>query len=100
MDSGVDPMLAQLITAVTGPLGALALSVAILYWLAKSVVPVLKGYLDTQNEKLGGLVSAIEKTVAAHTEDRKVFEAAIHSLTTRVDKIEDDVHQIRSKIAP
>ena len=89
-----------LITAVTGPLGALALSVAILWWLAKMVVPVLKAYLDTQNEKLGGLVSAVEKTVAAHVEDRKVFEQAIANLTTRVDKIEGDVHQIRSKIAP
>lgn len=87
-----------LIAAVTGPLGALALSVAILWWLAKAVVPVLKGYLDTQNEKLGGLVSAVEKTVAAHVEDRKVFEQAIQNLTTRVDKIEDDVHHIRAKL--
>ncbi len=87
-----------LIAAVTGPLGALALSVAILWWLAKSVVPVLKVYLDTQNEKLGGLVAAVEKTVAAHIEDRKVFEQAIQNLTTRVDKIEEDVHHIRSTL--
>jgi hypothetical protein len=98
MDPGVTPMMQQLITAVSGPLGALALSVAILVWLAKVIVPVLKGYLDTQNERLGNLVTAIEKTVASHTEDRKVFEAAIHSLTTRVDKIEDDVRHIRSKL--
>jgi hypothetical protein len=87
-----------LIAAVTGPLGALALSVAILVWLAKMVVPVLKAYLDTQNEKLGGLVAAVEKTVNAHVEDRKVFEQAIANLTTRVDKIEGDVHHIRSKL--
>ena len=87
-----------LIAAVTGPLGALALSVAILVWLAKMVVPVLKAYLDTQNEKLGGLVAAVEKTVNAHVEDRKVFEAAIQNLTSRVDKIEGDVHHIRSKL--
>lgn len=87
-----------LIQLVSGPFGALALSVGILVWLARIVVPVLKSYLDTQNEKLGGLVSAVEKTVAAHIEDRKIFEAAILGLTTRVDKIEGDVHHIRSKL--
>jgi hypothetical protein len=85
------------IQLVSGPFGALALSVGILIWLARIVLPVLKFYLDTQNEKLGGLVSAVEKTVAAHIEDRKIFEAAILGLTTRVDKIEGDVHHIRSK---
>lgn len=90
--------MSDLITLVSGPFGALVLSVGILVWLAKSIVPVLKGYLDAQNEKLGGLVGAIEKTVQAHTEDRKTFENAISNLTTRVDKIEDDVHHIRSKL--
>lgn len=90
----------EFVKAVTGPLGALALSVAILVWLAKIVVPVLKAYLDGQNEKLGSLVVAVEKTVASHVEDRKLFEQSIQQITKRVDKIEGDVHQILGRVSP
>jgi len=88
----------QLVAAVSGPFGALALSVAILWWLATKVVPVLQKYLEGQNEKLGALVAALEKTVDAHEADRKTFEASIAGLTTRMDKVETDVHHIRSKL--
>lgn len=88
----------QFITAVSGPLGALALSVAILWWLANKIVPVLQKYLEGQNEKLGALIKALEKTVEAHEADRDAFENSIAGLVTRIDKVETDVHHIRSRL--
>lgn len=87
-----------LIEAVTGPLGALVLSTAILYWLAAKVLPILQKYLETQNEKLHDLVRALEKTVDSHEADRKTFEAAISGLTQRLDTVEDDVKSIKQKL--
>lgn len=88
----------QFITTVSGPLGALALSVAILWWLANKIVPVLQTYLEGQNARLGDLVKAIEKTVAAHEADRDAFETSIAGLAGRLDKVETDVHHIRSRL--
>lgn len=87
-----------LITAASGPFGALALSVGILVWLARSVVPVLKAYLEGQTEKLGAMVAALNKTVDAHEADRKTFEASIAGLTTRIDKVETVVEKIQAKM--
>ena len=86
------------ITAVTGPLGALALSVGILWWLATRLVPVLQAYLETQATSLKNMVTALEKTVAAHERDRKMFEAAISQLDNRLDRVESDIHAIKTKI--
>lgn len=87
-----------LIGMVTGPLGALALSVGILWWLANKILPILQKYFDGHNEKLGKLVDALEKTVDAHEEDRKVFTETIAGITQRLDKVEDDVNLIKDKI--
>ena len=86
------------ITAVTGPLGALALSVGILWWLATRLVPVLQAYLETQATSLKNMVTALEKTVAAHERDRKMFEAAISQLDNRLDRVESDIHVIKNKL--
>ena len=86
------------ITAVTGPLGALALSVGILYWLASQVVPVLKSYLESQAAELKHMVTALQKTVDAHELDRKTFEAALSQLDSRLDRVETDIHAIKNKI--
>ena len=88
------------ITAVTGPLGALALSVGILWWLATRLVPVLQAYLESQAESLRNMVTALEKTVTAHERDRKMFEAAINQLDTRLDRVESDIHTIKTKLVP
>lgn len=88
-----------LIEAITGPLGALVLSTAILYWLAAKVLPVLQKYLETQNEKLHDLVKALEKTVESHEADRHVFESAITKLSRRLDKVEDDINEIKEKLS-
>jgi len=86
------------ITTVSGPLGALALSVAILWWLANRIVPVMQSYLEKQNDRLGDLVGAIEKTVTAHEADRKTFEKALGNLSSRLGKVEEDLTIIKDKL--
>jgi hypothetical protein len=90
----------ELIKAASGPLGALALSVAILWWLATQIVPVLKTYLETQSQGLKDMVLALQKTVDAHEQDRKTFEAALSQIDSRLDRVETDVHAIKKKIIP
>jgi hypothetical protein len=91
-------MVEQIIAAITGPLGALALSVAILYWLATQLVPVLKSYLEAQSKGLHDMVLALQKTIDAHEQDRKTFEAALSQLDSRLDRVETDIHAIKTKI--
>lgn len=86
------------IAAVTGPLGALALAVGILVYLAKQIVPMLKAYLEAQSQRLGDMVHALQKTVDAHEADRKTFEAALSQLDTRLDRVETDIHAIKNKL--
>lgn len=86
------------LNAVTGPFGALLLSIAILYWIANKALPILQRYLEDQNAKFGDLVKALEKTVNSHDADRRTFEAAISNLTTRLDKVEDDIKVIKDKV--
>lgn len=88
----------QLVVALTGPFGALALAVAILVWLAKQIVPMLKSYLDSQSLGLKDMISALEKTVDAHEADRKTFEAALSQLDSRLDRVETDIHAIKNKL--
>ena len=91
-------MEAELVGLVTGPLGALALSVGILWWLANRILPVLTKYFDGHNEKLGKLVDALEKTVDAHEKDRETFTQTIAGITTRLDVVEGKVELICNKI--
>lgn len=88
----------QIVAAVTGPFGALALSVGILVYLAKQIVPMLKTYLEAQSQRLGDMVHALQKTVDAHEADRKTFEAALSQLDSRLDRVETDIHAIKNKL--
>jgi len=88
------------VAAVTGPLGALALAVGILWWLATRLVPVFQAYLESQAASLKNMVVALEKNVAAHERDRKMFEAAISQLDNRLDRVEGDIHTIKNKLVP
>lgn len=88
----------QIVAAVTGPFGALALSVAILVWLAKQIVPMLRAYLESQSDGLKNMVTALQKTVDSHEADRKTFEAALSQLDSRLDRVETDIHAIKNKI--
>lgn len=87
------------IAAVSGPLGALALSVAILWWLANRVVPVLQKYLESQSERLHDLVLALNRTIDAHEKDRQTFETSISNINGRIDKVETVVEKIQSRMA-
>lgn len=91
-------MMEQFAALVTGPLGALALSVGILWWLANRILPVLTRYFDGHNEKLGKLVDALEKTVDTHEKDRETFTQTIAGITQRLDAVEDKVEIIHKKI--
>lgn len=89
----------QVINALTGPFSALILSVAILYWVANKALPIVQKYLEEQNHKLGEMVKALEKTVESHEADRHVFESAITKLSRRLDKVEDDISEIKEKLS-
>lgn len=89
----------QVINALTGPFSALVLSVAILYWVANKALPIIQKYLEDQNHKLGEMVKALEKTVESHEADRHVFESAITKLSRRLDKVEDDISEIKEKLS-
>jgi ABC-type transporter Mla subunit MlaD len=88
----------EMLSLITGPLGALALSVGILWWLANRILPVLTKYFDGHNEKLGQLVSALEKTVDAHEKDRETFTQTIAGITQRLVAVEDKVETIHKKL--
>lgn len=87
-----------IISAITGPFGALIISVGILYWVGNKLIPILQKYFDSQNEQLGGLVKALNKTVDAHEKDRKTFEDAINKLVQRIEKVEEDVEDIKLRV--
>lgn len=79
------------IDAVSGPFGALVLSVGILWWLAYKIVPVLQKYLEAQATQLAGLVAALNRTIDAHEKDRASFERSIARLGGRLERVETDV---------
>ena len=89
---------AAILEIITGPFAALILSIGILDWLATKILPILQRYLEDQSSKLGDLVRALEKTVESHDADRQTFEAAISSLTRRIDVVEDSINDIKTKI--
>jgi uncharacterized coiled-coil protein SlyX len=91
-------MEAEIIGLLTGPLGALGLSVGLLVYLAKTVIPMLKEYLEKQSSHLGKLVEALNKTVAEHAKDRDAFAAGLLQLSVRVEKVEEVVESIARKI--
>lgn len=88
----------ELIGLITGPLGALGLSVGMLVYLAKVLLPMLKEYLEKQSSHLGKLVDALNKTVAEHAKDREAFAAGLIQLSVRVERVEEVVDSIARKI--
>ena len=87
-----------IVQLITGPAGALVITVCILFYLAKTLVPMLKEYLTQQNKNLAELVKALEKTVDEHAKDRITFESAISNLSVRIEKVEHDVEIIKEKV--
>jgi len=89
---------AEIVSLVTGPLGALALSVGLIVWMGKVLLPVLRDYLEKQSLHLGNLVEALNKTVAEHSKDRDAFAAGLLQLSVRLEKVETVVDGIAKKI--
>ena len=98
--------MAELITllapVVTGPYGALALSVLLLFGVYrtvdKHVIPMAKEWLRKRDDH-------IEALMKSHKEDRNAFTSAISTLSdklgmveAKVDGIADDVDAIREAL--
>lgn len=88
----------ELLTLVTGPLGALGLSVGLIVWAGKFMLPMLKEYLEKQSAHLGNLVDALNKTVAEHAKDREAFAAGLLQLSVRVENVETTLDSIAKRI--
>jgi len=89
---------AELLTLVTGPLGALGLSVGLIVWMGKVLLPVLRSYLEKQSAHLGELIAALNRTVEAHEHDREAFTTSLLQLSSRVEKVETTLDSIAKKI--
>lgn len=89
----------QIIPIISGPFGALVLAVGTLVWIGQRLVPMLEKYLSKQNSNLEHLISALEKTVAAHEEDRVLFKTTLEKLSEQLNHIEADIIEIRHNIA-
>lgn len=76
-----------LISLVTGPLGALALSVGIIYWLASRIVPIFEKYLENQNARMHELVKGFEQLLVAQ-----------HMHTQTLNDVRKDVLNLKSKL--
>lgn len=79
------------ISLITGPAGALALSVGILWWLANSALPLLKNYLLKQNDLISELVKS-------HQLDRDSFVASLDKISDRLDKMSEATTSIHSTV--
>ena len=88
----------ELLTLVTGPLGALGLSVGILVYLAKVLLPVLRDYLEKQSSHLGELIKELNRTVTSHEADRTLFADSLMRLSVRVERVETTLDSIAKKI--
>lgn len=81
-------LLELIITAASGPASGVVVALLCLggfgYFLVKYLLP--------QQEK------QLDKILLDHKEDRKLFERSITVMTKRLDKIEDDLTIIKSKI--
>jgi hypothetical protein len=88
----------ELLTLVTGPLGALGLSVGLIVWMGKVLLPVLRNYLEKQSEHLGELIKELNRTVTSHEADRILFADSLMRLSVRVERVEEVVESIARKI--
>ena len=85
------------IALVSGPFGALALSVGLLVWITKVIFPMLREYLETQNKSLSRLVDTLRDTVAEHKADREMFVASLEKLGARIERVEETLKSFTRK---
>lgn len=85
------------VALVSGPFGALALSVGLLVWITKVIFPMLREYLETQNKSLSRLVDTLRDTVSEHKADREMFVASLEKLGARIERVEETLKSFTRK---
>lgn len=85
------------ISLVSGPFGALCLSVSIIVWMTRVIFPILKDYLEKQNKTLIQLCDTLRDTVASHQSDRVAFVASLEKLGERIERVESSVKKLVDK---
>jgi hypothetical protein len=85
------------VALVSGPFGALALSVGLLVWITKVIFPMLRDYLEQQNKSLSRLVDTLSDTVAEHKSDREMFVTSLEKLGARIERVELSVKKLIDK---
>jgi hypothetical protein len=85
------------VALVSGPFGALALSVGLLVWITKVIFPMLRDYLEQQNKSLSRLVDTLRDTVAEHKADREMFVTSLEKLGARIERVEDTLKHLTRK---
>lgn len=87
--------LSTIISLASGPAGATAVLVLVLYGIYKlfieHAVPIAKTYVDNQQ-------TIMKDILIEHKTDREVFQSTITTLAKRQDKLEDDVEDIKTDI--
>lgn len=85
----------SIISLASGPAGAIAVLVVVLYGIYKlfieHAIPIAKTYVDNQQ-------TAMKDILTEHKADREVFQTTITTLAKRQDKLEDDVEDIKTDI--
>lgn len=85
----------KLISLAIGPAGSVVVLLVVLgaIWkIATSYLfPLLREYISNQQQNFKEILNE-------HREDRKVFAQTIQSLMERQDKMEDDIHVIKTDI--
>jgi len=84
-----------IISLASGPAGAIAVLVLVLYTIYKLFIehamPIAKTYVLNQQENMKDILTE-------HKADREVFQTTITTLAKRQDKLEDDVEDIKTDI--
>ena len=85
----------NLISLAIGPAGSVVVLLVVLgaIWKAATayLFPLLREYIANQQQNFREILSE-------HREDRKVFTQTIQALMERQDKMEDDIHVIKTDI--
>ncbi len=85
----------KLIGLAIGPAGSVVILLVVLGAIWKIVTaylfPLLSEYISNQQQNFKEILNE-------HREDRKVFAQTIQSLMERQDKMEDDIHVIKTDI--
>lgn len=85
------------VSLVSGPFGALILSISIIVWITKKLFPLLENYLEKQNKTLIQLCDTLRDTVASHQSDRVAFVASLEKLGERIERVESSVKKLVDK---